>query len=25
MYMLYHHLPPKVLQSLLGHQKFEST
>nr|WP_241866565.1 hypothetical protein [Pantoea ananatis] len=23
--MLYHHLPPKVLQSLLGHQKFEST
>ncbi len=25
MHMLYHHVPPKVLQSLLGHEKFEST
>lgn len=25
MHMLYHHVPPKVVQSLLGHEKFEST
>lgn len=25
MHMLYHHVPAKVLQSLLGHEKFEST
>lgn len=25
MHMLYNHVPPKVLQSLLGHEKFEST
>lgn len=25
MYMLYNHVPPKVLQLLLGHEKFEST
>ncbi|WP_337026541.1 tyrosine-type recombinase/integrase [Pantoea eucrina] len=25
MHMLYNHVPPKVVQSLLGHEKFEST